>query len=46
MQLVSDTNISCLKLFREVIAIYSDNQMKAINALCEKTQLLIVKAGG
>jgi hypothetical protein len=34
-------------LFREIIAVYSENHMKPINTLCGKNaELLTVKAGG
>jgi hypothetical protein len=34
-------------LFREIITVYSENNMKCINTLCgQKAELLIVKAGG
>jgi hypothetical protein len=34
-------------LFKEIIAVYSENHMKPINTLCGKNaELLIVKEGG
>jgi hypothetical protein len=41
------TKISWLMLFKEIIVVYSENHMKAINILCGKMEeLLIVKEGG
>jgi hypothetical protein len=41
------TNISWLTLFREIIAVYSENHMKFINTLCwQNAELTTVKAGG
>jgi hypothetical protein len=35
-----------LILFKEIIAVYSENHMKPINTLCgQNAELLIVKAG-
>jgi hypothetical protein len=34
-------------MFREIIAVYSENHMKLINPICgQNAELLIVKAGG
>jgi hypothetical protein len=34
-------------LFKEIIAVYSENRMKLISTLCgQKVELLIVKSGG
>jgi hypothetical protein len=41
------TRINWLMLFREIIAVFSENHMIPINTLCGQTaELLIVKAGG
>jgi hypothetical protein len=46
-QHVSMTTISCLMLFKEIIAVYYENQTNPINILCgQNTELLIVEAGG
>jgi hypothetical protein len=33
-------------MFKEIIAVYSDNHTKPINTLMGKVELLIIKAGG
>jgi hypothetical protein len=39
--------LNCLMLFREIIAVYSENHMKPINTLCgQNAEILIIKAGG
>jgi hypothetical protein len=39
--------INWLMLFKEIIAVYSENHMKLINTLCgQNADLLNVKAGG
>jgi hypothetical protein len=44
---VSVTKIIWFLLFRKIIAVYSENQTKPINALCgQNAELLNVKAGG
>jgi hypothetical protein len=44
---VSMTAINWKTLFREIIAVHSENHMKHINKLCgQNIELLIVKAGG
>jgi hypothetical protein len=41
------TKINWLMLFKEIIAIYSDNHMEPINTISvENVELLVVKAGG
>jgi hypothetical protein len=46
-QPITITKISWLMLFKEIIAVYSENHVKPINTLCEQnSELLIVKAGG
>jgi hypothetical protein len=41
------TKINWLTLFKEIIAVYSENHMKPIDTLCgQNTELLIVKVGG
>jgi hypothetical protein len=41
------TTSSWKMLFREIIAVYSENHMKPINTLCgQNEELLVVKAGG
>jgi hypothetical protein len=46
-QRVSIIKINWLMLFREIIAVYSENHMESINTLCEQNvELLNVKAGG
>jgi lipoate-protein ligase B len=47
IQHVSNTEVTQLIYFREIIAVYSENHMKLINTLCGKhAELLDVKAGG
>jgi hypothetical protein len=44
---ITITKISWLMLFKEIIAVYSENHMEPINTLCGQiAELLIVKAGG
>jgi uracil DNA glycosylase len=44
-QSITITNIILLMLFKEIIAVCSENNMKLINVLCgQNAQLLIVKA--
>jgi hypothetical protein len=44
---VSTAKIILLMLFREIIAIYSENHMKPINTLCgQNVELVNVWAGG
>jgi hypothetical protein len=39
--------INWLTLFKEVIAVYSENHTKPINTLCgQNVELLFIKAGG
>jgi hypothetical protein len=46
-QHVSITKINYLMLFKEIIAVYSENHMKPINTLCgQNAELLIVKECG
>jgi hypothetical protein len=46
-QLFTITKINWLTLFKEIIAVYSENNTKHINTLCgQNAELLIVKAGG
>jgi hypothetical protein len=41
------TKINWLTLFKEIIAVYSENYKKLTNVICEKNaELLIVNAGG
>jgi hypothetical protein len=41
------TKTELLMLFKEIIAVNCENNMKSINALCrQNAELLIVKAGG
>jgi hypothetical protein len=41
------TNLNLLILFREIIAVYSDNHTKPINAICgQNAKIPTVKAGG
>jgi hypothetical protein len=41
------TTINWLMLFREIIAVFSENYVKPTNMLCgQNTELLIVKARG
>jgi hypothetical protein len=40
-------NINWLMLFKEIIAVHSENHMKPVRSLCgQNKDLLIVKAGG
>jgi hypothetical protein len=46
-QPITITNIIWLTLFKEIISVHSDNNMKSINTLCgQSPELLIVKTGG
>jgi hypothetical protein len=46
-QRVSMTTISWSMLFKEIIAVYSENHTKPINTLCgQNADLLIIKSGG
>jgi hypothetical protein len=41
------TEINWLKLFKEIIAVYAENNMKQINMLCRQNEeFFVVKAGG
>jgi hypothetical protein len=40
------TKINWLTLFKELIAVYTENNMKLINAFCGQEAELICKAGG
>jgi uncharacterized protein YktB (UPF0637 family) len=41
------TKINWLTLFKEIIAVYTENYTEPINTLCgQNAELLIVKAGG
>jgi hypothetical protein len=47
MKCISIANINWLVLFREIIAIYSENHTKPIYTLCgQNAELLILKVGG
>jgi hypothetical protein len=47
IQHVSMTTINWLTLFRETVAVYSENHKKHINTLCgQNRELLTVMAGG
>jgi hypothetical protein len=40
------TEINWLTLFKEIIAVYSQNHMKGINTLCgQNAEVLVIKAG-
>jgi hypothetical protein len=46
-QLFTITNINWLTLFNGIIAVYSQNHMKPVDALCgQNAELLSIKAGG
>jgi hypothetical protein len=46
VQRVPITKISFLVLFREIIAVYSENHTKPINTLCgQNAELCIIKVG-
>jgi hypothetical protein len=46
-QTVTMTTINWSSLFREIIAVYSENHTKPINTLCgQNAELLDVKTGG
>jgi hypothetical protein len=46
-QLFTITKINWLTLFKEIIAVFTENHMKSINTLCgQNAELLVTKAGG